>query len=251
MGKLNGKSAVVTGGSSGIGYATVEELKNHGAKVLFSGRNKESVTEASKKTGAIGVVSDQSDLSQIDKLVQLTGKELGKIDILVVNAGTFSMVPFQLVTEEYFDGMLDINLKGVYFTLQKFLPVLNDNASVVLISAAGTKSTGATGTSVYYITRAAINSMVRILCVELATRGIRINAVLPAAIDTPIFHKIGLPEDTLTYLMGTIKEAIPLKKIGKPQDIAHLVAFLASDEASFISGSEYMIDGGLSRKPIF
>lgn len=248
---MKGKTAVVTGGNSGIGYATAEELVKQGAKVLFTGRKQDLVSNAAKMLNAIGVVSDQSDLSQIDKLVTKVSQELGKVDILFVNAGTISIVPFELVTEKFYDGFMSVNLKGVFFTVQKFLPLLNDNASIVLMSAGGTKSTGATGTSVYYITRAAINSMVRSLTVELAPRGIRINAILPAAIETPIFNKIGLPEDALPNLLGTLKEAIPLKRIGSPSDVANLVIFLASDKASFISGSEYMIDGGLARKPIF
>lgn len=251
MNKLENKTAVVTGGNSGIGYATVDELRNLGAKVLFTGRRQESVEEASGKLGAIGVVSDQSDLFQIDKLVKKATEELGKVDILVINAGTFAIVPFELVTEEFYDSMMNINQKGVFFTIQKFLPILNDNASIVLISAGGTKFSGAAGTSVYYTTRAAINAMVRSLTVELAPRRIRINAILPAAIETPIFNKIGLPAEVLPNLMETLKESIPLKRIGTAADVAHLVTFLASDRASFINGSEYMIDGGLSRKPVF
>jgi NAD(P)-dependent dehydrogenase (short-subunit alcohol dehydrogenase family) len=251
MENLKNKTAVITGGNSGIGYATAQELIKQGAKVLITGRKEEAVSDAAKRLNAIGVASDQSSLSQIDQLVKRTSEEFGKVDILFVNAGTINIIPFESVTEEFYDGFMNINLKGVFFTIQKFLPVLNDHASIVLMSAGGTKSTGAVGTSVYYITRAAINSMVRSLTIELAPRGIRINAILPAAIDTPILSKMGLPEEVLPHLMGTLKEALPLKKLGTAEDIANLVAFLASDRASFINGSEYMIDGGLARKPIF
>ena len=244
------KTAVVTGGNSGIGYATVEALKDLGAKVLFTGRKQHLVAAAAKKLGAIGVVSDQSELSQIDELVKTTSEAFGKVDILVVNAGIFSIVPFELVTEEYYDHMNNINQKGVFFTIQKFLPILNDHASIVLISAAGTKSAGPMGTSVYYTTRAAINAMVRSLCIELAPRRIRINAILPGAIETPIFNKLGLPEEVLANVMGSLKESVPLKKIGTAADVAQLVTFLASDNAAFINGAEYLIDGGLSRKPV-
>jgi NAD(P)-dependent dehydrogenase (short-subunit alcohol dehydrogenase family) len=251
MKNLKGKTAVVTGGNSGIGYATAQELIDQGANVLITGRKHDQVMEAAKKLNAIGVTSDQSDLSQISKLVKKTSEEVGRVDILFINAGTFALVPFDQVTEEFYGDFLDSNLKGVFFTLQKFLPILNDNASVILMSAGGTKASGAVGSSVYYITKAAINSMVRSLAIELAPRGIRINAVLPAAIDTPIFSKFGLPEEALPDLMNSLKEAIPLKKIGSASDVASLVAFLASDGASFITASEYVIDGGLAVKPIF
>ena len=251
MNNLKGKTAVVTGGNSGIGYATAQQLIRQVAKVLITGRKHDQVMEAAKNLNAIGVASDQSDLSQITKLVKKASEDFGRVDILFINAGSFALVPFDHVTEEFYDDFLDANLKGVFFTLQKFLPILNDNASVILMSAGGTKASGAVGSSVYYITKAAINSMVRSLAIELAPRGIRINAVLPAAIDTPIFSKFGLPEEALPNLMNSLKDAIPLKKIGAASDVASLVVFLASDGSSFITASEYVIDGGLAVKPIF
>src|SRR5687767_6640151 len=251
MNNLNGKTAVVTGGTSGIGYATAQELIKQGARVLITGRKHDQVTDDARKLNVIGVVSDQSDLAQMAKLVKKTSDDLGKVDILFINAGSFALVPFDHVTEDFYDDFLDANLKGVFFTLQHYLPILNNNASVILMSAGGTKASGAVGSSVYYITKAAINSMVRSLAIELAPRGIRINAVLPAAIDTPIFSKFGLPEEALPNLMNSLKDAIPLKKIGTASDVASLVVFLASDGASFITASEYVIDGGLAVKPIF
>lgn len=246
---LQNKKAVVTGGSSGIGLAIVEELTRQGAKILFTGRREEAIADTAKKFNATGVASDQGDLAQIDELVQKTTAELGKVDILVINAGTFSIVPFDQVTEEFYDNMMRTSKKGIFFTIQKFLPILNDNASIILTSAAGSKGAGARGASVYYITRAAINSMVQTLSIELAPRSIRINAILPAAIDTPIFKSFGLPDEQLGMVLNKLKDTIPLKRLGTPKDVANLVAFLASDNSSFITGSEYMIDGGLSRNP--
>jgi NAD(P)-dependent dehydrogenase (short-subunit alcohol dehydrogenase family) len=158
-------------------------------------------------------------------------------------------MPFESVTEEFYESFLTPNLKGTFFTIQKFLPILNDNASIVLISAAGTVSTAARGASVFYIAKAGYNSLVRSLSVELAPRGIRINAVLPAAINTPIFQSFNLPDEVLAGMMEKLKQAIPLKRVGQPKDVANLVAFLASDDSSFISGTEYMIDGGMARNP--
>jgi NAD(P)-dependent dehydrogenase (short-subunit alcohol dehydrogenase family) len=249
MAQLDGKVAVVTGGTSGIGYASAEALIKQGARVLFTGRNKDSVAAAARKLGATGLVSDQSDLSQIDLLVKATSDTMQKVDILLVNAGTFKLVPFHLVSEEFYDGMMAINQKGVFFTIQKMLPLLNDNASIILMSAMGTKGAGARGASVFYLTKAAMNSMVRSLSIELAPRGIRINSILPAAIDTPIFEGMGVTGDALNQVKATLSDIIPLKRMGTPADIANLVAFLAADESSFITGTEYIIDGGLSRRP--
>lgn len=247
---MKGKTAVVTGGNSGIGYAAVEELKKSGAKVLFTGRKQSLVSEAAKKLDAIGVVSDQSDLSQIDKLVTKTNDELGKVDILVINAGVFNVIPFEMVTESVFDAISNVNQKGVFFTLQKFLPILNDNASVILTSALGATTNGAPATSVYNATRAALNSYVRSLSFELAPKGIRINSVSPGPIETPIFTKAGLPAEAMQGMAAAMQQKIPLKRFGTASDVAKLISFLSSDDSSFITGSEYLIDGGIGRVPV-
>lgn len=250
MKKLQNKTAVITGGNSGIGFATAQEFINQGAKVLITGRKQNLIDEATKGLGAIGVVSDQGNLTEIDKLIEKSKNELGKIDILVINAGIFSVVPFELVTEENYDSLMNINLKGVFFTLQKFIPLLNERASVILTSALGATTSGAPATSVYNATRAAVNSLARSLSFELAPKGIRINAVSPGPIETPIFGKVGLPAEALQQMAGAMQQLIPLKRFGTPQDVAKLIAFMASDDASFITGSEYVIDGGFGRVPI-
>jgi len=251
MKSLQNKTAVITGGNSGIGLATVKVFKDRGAKVLFTGRNPETVAAAAKETGTIGVVSDQSDLKQIEGLVKRTSQELGKIDILFVNAGTIKMIPFGQVTEEIFDQYIKINQKGVYFTIQKFLPILNDNAVILLMSGGGTKTLTTPGSSLNQQTKSAANSMVRTLTLELAPRGIRINAILPSAIETDLMKNAGVPEETIPKTYGKLKESIPVKRTGKAEDVANLVAFLVSDEASYINGVEYVIDGGFARKAVF
>jgi NAD(P)-dependent dehydrogenase (short-subunit alcohol dehydrogenase family) len=251
MRQLENKTAVITGGNSGIGLATVNVFKDRGAKVLFTGRNPETVAAAAKATGTIGVVSDQSDLNQIEDLVKRTSRELGKVDILFLCAGTLRIIPFEQVTEEIYDEYMGINLKGMYFTLQKFLPILNDNAAVFLMSGSGTKTYTFPGSSLKFQAASAVNSMVRTLTLELAPRGIRINGILPGAIETDVYKHAGLPEEAIPQIYKTIVAGIPLKRTGKAEEVAQLVAFLASDEAAYINGVEYIIDGGLARKAVF
>jgi NAD(P)-dependent dehydrogenase (short-subunit alcohol dehydrogenase family) len=249
MKRLENKVAVITGGNSGIGFATAQEFINEGAKVLITGKSEKLVSEAANQLGAIGIVSDQSKLSQIDDLIDNTREQLGKLDILVINAGIFSVVPFEAVSEENYDSILNVNLKGVFFTLQKFLPILNDNASVILISALGATTASVEGTSVYNATRAAVNSLTRSVSFELAPKGIRVNAVSPGPIETPIFGKIGLPMAQLAPMAEAIQQRVPLKRFGTATDVAKLILFIASDDASFITGSEYAIDGGIGHIP--
>lgn len=251
MKRLDNKTAVITGGSSGIGLATVRLLKERGAKVLFTGRNQETVSSVAKSTGTIGVVSDQSDLTEIDKLVQAVSQNLGNVDILFINAGTLKMMPIEKVTEEIYDEFVNINQKGIYFTIQKFLPILNDNAVIILISGGGTKALTPPGSSLHIQAKSAVNSMARTLTLELAPRGIRINVILGAAIETDLMKHAGVPDEAVSKTYEKLKEIIPVKRTGKAEDIANLVAFLVSDEASYITGAEYVVDGGFARKAVF
>ncbi len=251
MKSLQNKTAVITGGNSGIGLATVKLLKERGAKVLFTGRNPDTISSVAKSTGTIGIVSDQSDLGEIDKLVKITLQELGKVDILFINAGTLLMAPIEKVTEEMYDQFIKINQKGIYFTIQKFLPVLNDNAAIILISGGGTKTLTSPGSSLHIQAKAAVNSMARTLTLELAPRGIRINVILGSAIETDLMKHAGVPAEAVTQTYKKLAEIIPVKRSGKAEDVANLVAFLASDEASYINGVEYVVDGGFARKAVF
>jgi NAD(P)-dependent dehydrogenase (short-subunit alcohol dehydrogenase family) len=246
---LNGKVAVVTGGNSGIGYASAQKFKANGAKVIITGRSSEKVKDAAEQLGVKGIVADVGSLSAIDNLVKQVKEEFGKVDILFVNAGIFSPAPIGQISEEMFDNQMGINFKGAVFTTEKFLPILNDGASIINLSSVNAY-TGMPNTAVYAASKAALNSYTRTAATELASRKIRINSVNPGPVSTPIFSKTGMPEDQLNGFAEAMQNRVPLKRFGQPEDIANLVAFLASDDASFITGSEYNIDGGININPL-
>ena len=249
MGKLDGKTAVVTGGNSGIGYATAQKLKESGATVIITGRNPEALEKAAKEIGAVGLVADQANLGDIDSLVERAEEELGGVDVLFINAGIAAFAPVEQLTEEQFDATMNINFKGAFFTLQKFLPILRDGASVINLSSINAY-TGMPNTSVYAASKAALNSLTRTAAYELAPRKIRVNAVNPGPTNTAIFSKLGMPDEAVQEFASAMQNRIPLKRFGEPEDVATLVAFLASDEASFITGAEYNIDGGTNLNPL-
>lgn len=249
MGKLDGKVAVVTGGNSGIGYATAAKLKADGAKVVITGRDAGRVKNAADELGVTGIVADVKDLSAIDALVNEVKSTLGNVDVLFVNAGIFAPAPVGQISEEMFDNQIGINFKGAVFTTEKFLPILNDGASIINLSSVNAY-TGMTNTAIYGASKAALNSYTRTAATELAPRKIRVNAVNPGPVSTPIFGKTGMGEEQLNGFAQAMQERIPLKRFGQPEDIANLVAFLASDDASFITGSEYNIDGGINVNPL-
>jgi NAD(P)-dependent dehydrogenase (short-subunit alcohol dehydrogenase family) len=242
--QLEGKIAVVTGGNSGIGYATAKELVAQGARVVITGRNKETLASAAAELNAIGIVSDQSNLKAIDALVAQVKEEFGAIDILFVNAGIAAFHPIEQVTEEHFDGILNINFKGAFFTLQKFIPILKEGASVTFLSSLNA-TTGMANSSVYAASKAALNSLVRAASIELSNRQIRVNSVSPGPINTPIFGKLGLDEESINGLAQAMQNAIPLKRFGTVEQVAKIVAFLSSEDAAYTTGSDYPIDGGL------
>jgi NAD(P)-dependent dehydrogenase (short-subunit alcohol dehydrogenase family) len=240
------KNALVTGGTSGIGLATAKELLTQGASVVITGRDTRTVESIAREVGAVGIVSDQSSLSDMDALVKETTRRFSTLDILVLNAGIYSIVPFGEITESNFDAVMDINLKGVFFTLQKFIPILNKGASVIVVSSVAAYSTPGPGHAVYSATKAAVNALVRSVSYEVASKGIRVNAVCPGPTATPVFAKVGVPEEMATM----IQNRIPLKRFGASADIARLISFMSSEDGSFITGSEYVIDGGLLNVPI-
>ncbi len=248
MKRLEGKVALVTGGNSGIGLATAKRLQEEGAKVAIAGRSKKTLDEAVKSIGN-GVVAVQADVAKftdIDKLYAEVSRKLGKIDVLFVNAGVAKFAPLAETSESTYDENFDINIKGAYFTIQKALPFLNDGASIILnTSVAG--STGASGASAYSATKAALRSLARTAASELVGRGIRVNAVAPGPIVTPIFDRTGLSKEAFDEFAKEIIANVPMKRFGQPEEVAGAVAFLASQDASYITGVELNVDGGYGK----
>lgn len=249
MRSLNGKLAVVTGGNSGIGYASAQKMKEQGATVIITGRDASKVAIAAQELGVKGIVADVSDLSAIEELVIQVKNEFGNVDILFVNAGIFQPAPVGQISEEMFDHQMGINFKGALFTTEKFLPILNDGASIINLSSINAY-TGMPNTAVYAASKAALNAYTRTAATELAPRKIRINSVNPGPVSTPIFGKTGMGEEQLNGFAEAMQSRVPLKRFGQPEDIANLVSFLASEDASFITGSEYNIDGGINLNPL-
>jgi NAD(P)-dependent dehydrogenase (short-subunit alcohol dehydrogenase family) len=242
---LANKVAVITGGNSGIGYATAKEFVEKGARVIITGRNKDSVAKVAQELGVTGIVSDQSNLDQIDSLVAEVKAQFGKVDILFLNAGIANFSPVETATEAHFDGIMNANVKGVYFTVQKFIPILNDGASIVFNTSINAVL-GMPDSGVYSASKAAIISLNRVLARELASRKIRVNAVSPGPVATPLYDKLGLTEAEVNGFGTVLGERILLKRFARSEEIANAVRFLASDDASFITGTELTVDGGLT-----
>jgi NAD(P)-dependent dehydrogenase (short-subunit alcohol dehydrogenase family) len=248
MKRLEGKVAVVTGGNSGIGLATAIRFQEEGAKVAILGRSKKTLDEAVKTigNGVLAVQGDVSNFADVDKLYAEVAKKLGKIDVLFVNAGVAKFVPFAETSESTYDEQFDINIKGAYFTIQKALPLLNDGASIILNTSVVDQK-GTVGASAYAATKAALRSLARTTAAELAGRGIRVNTVAPGPIVTPIFGRTGLPPEAFDEFAKGITAQIPMKRFGQPEEVAGAVAFLASQDASYITGVEINVDGGLGQ----
>lgn len=248
MGKLDSKIAVVTGGSSGIGYAIAERFIKEGAKVYITGRRIAELEAAARALGdaARAVQSDVSNLDSLDRLFAAVREEHGRLDVLVANAGVIAASPIRAASEEHFDSMFDINVKGTYFTVQKALPLMRSGGSVILVSSClATK--GFPGHSVYNATKAAIRSLVRTAAAELVSDGIRVNTLSPGPVDTPIIEgQVGSPEAAEAFRKQAATH-VPLGRIGRPEELAAAALFLASDESSFSTGIDLVIDGGMTQ----
>ena len=248
MGKLEGKTALVTGGTTGIGLATVKQFVKQGAYVFITGRREPELAAAVKEIGknVTGVQGDVSNLADLDRLFAQIQREKGKLDVVFANAGVARYAPFGRITEEFYDSIFDINVKGVLFTVQKALPLLPDGASIILNSSiVGSK--GLSSNSVYSATKAAVRSLARTWTTDLKDRRIRVNATSPGSIDTPGLSDLLASSDTGEQRKKMITTAVPLGRFGTPDEIATAVVFLASDDSSYVTGAELFVDGGFAQ----
>jgi len=246
MGRYEGKTAVVTGGSTGIGFATARILAAEGATVIITARDAGAVAAATKELGAKaqGLVSDTSRFADIEALAAKVGT-LGKLDFLFINAGIAQFVPTEQVTEAHFDETMDVNTKGAYFTVQKLLPFLQSGSSIV-INTSILDQKGFPATTVYAASKAALRSLTRAFAAEFAPKGIRVNAVCPGPISTPIYEKLGMSKEIQTGFEGQMREMNPMKRFGAPEEVAKAALFLAFD-ATYTTGAELPVDGGVSQ----
>lgn len=246
MDNLTNKVVVITGGNSGIGYAAAREFRLRGAKVVVTGKRQHAVDEAAKKLGVTGLLADQADLNQLDQLVTDIKSAHGNVDVLFINAGVAFFAPIVHTSEAQFDTMVNVNFKGSFFTLQKFLPVLNDGASVIFLTS-GNTALAMENSSVYSASKSAVSHLAKIAAKELAPRNIRVNTVNPGPTETEMQGKFGMDEPTLKGMKEMIIRQVPLGKMGVPEDVAKLVAYLADNTvSSFITGAEFFIDGGMA-----
>jgi NAD(P)-dependent dehydrogenase (short-subunit alcohol dehydrogenase family) len=248
--RLDGKIAVITGGNSGIGLATAQRFAQEGAYVFITGRRQNELDKAVKQIGknVTDVQGDISNLADLDRLYDTVKQQKGRIDILFANAGVADVAPLGSITESHFDKIFNINVKGLLFTVQKALPLFQDGGSIILTSSVG-GSKGFEGVSVYSATKAAVRSFARSWTVDLKHRKIRVNAVSPGMISTPMLsgQGMGLSEEQVEQFKTSVLNNVPLGRVGNPDEIAKAVAFLASDDSSYITGIELFIDGGLAQ----
>src|SRR6266851_1789675 len=248
MKRFENKVAVVTGGNSGIGLATAKRLHEEGARLAIVGRNAQTLEEAARTIGdgVLAVQADVTKLSEIDRLYGTVTQELGQIDVLFINAGVGKFAALVNTSESLYDELFAINTKGAYFTLTKAIPYLNDGASIILIALAPINPPWRRpGTSAYSAAKAALRAVAQTAAVELAPRGIRVNVVSPGPILTPIFQQAGLSPEKTRERLDQMSAAVPLSRLGKPEEVASVVAFLASSDASYITGEEIHVDGGM------
>ncbi|HEY2497810.1 MAG TPA: SDR family oxidoreductase [Candidatus Angelobacter sp.] len=248
MGKLEGKIALVTGGTSGIGLATAKHFVNEGAYIFITGRRDAELAAAVKEIGrnVTGIKGDVSNLSDLDRLFAQIKREKDRLDIVFANAGVAKYAPFGKITEELYDSIFDTNVRGLLFTVQKALPLLADGASIIL-NASMVASKGLASNSVYSATKAAVRSFARTWTTDLKDRRIRVNAVSPGSVDTPGLSDLLASSETGQQRLKMLSTAVPLGRLGKPDEIAKAVVFFASDDASYITGAELFVDGGFAQ----
>ena len=248
MHRLGGKIGLITGGTSGIGLATAKQFVNEGAYVFITGRREPELAAAVKEIGrnVSGVQGDVSNLADLDRLFEQIRKEKGKLDVVFANAGVAKYAPFGKITEEFYDSIFNINVKGLLFTVQKALPMLPDGASIIL-NASIIASKGFSSNSVYSATKAAVRSVARTWTTDLRDRRIRVNAVSPGSIDTSGLSNLLASSETGAQRKKLISSMVPLGRFGTPDEIAKAVVFLASDDSSYVTGTELFVDGGFAQ----
>jgi len=249
MKKLEGKIALITGGSSGIGLATAQRFVAEGAYVFITGRRQEELNAAVKLIGqqVTGVQGDVANLADLDRLYEQVRQQKGHLDIVFANAGgSNGMVPLDAITEEHFDKVFNINVRGLLFTVQKALPLLRDGSSIIL-TASTTGSKGAAAFSVYSASKAAVRSFARTWTMDLQARKIRVNALSPGPTETPGVTRLGDTPAQKQFVKDYIVANVPLGRLGQPDETAKAAVFLASDDSSFITGIELFVDGGVAQ----
>ena len=248
MGKLGGKTALVTGGTSGIGLAAAKALAKEGAHVYITGRRGPELAAAVKEIGSnvTGTQGDVSKVKDLDRLFERIKDEKGKLDILFANAGIAKYASLGSITEELYDSIFDINVKGVLFTVQKALPLMPEGASIILVSSV-VGSKGLSSNSVYSATKAAIRSFARTWTTDLKSRRIRVNAISPGTIDTPGLNDLLASGEAGEQRRKMVASAIPMGRFGRSDEVASTVVFLTSDESSYMTGSELFVDGGFAQ----
>jgi NAD(P)-dependent dehydrogenase (short-subunit alcohol dehydrogenase family) len=248
MGKLDGKIALVTGANSGIGLATAKRFVSEGAYVFITGRREAELAAAAREIGknVAGVPGDVSNLGDLDRLFTRIKQDKGRLDVLFANAGVATLAPFGTITEEFYESIFSVNVKGLLFTVQKALPLMPDGASIIL-NASIVGSKGLPANSVYSATKAAVRSFARTWTTDLKSRRIRVNAVSPGSIDTPGLSQLLGNNEAGQQRLKMISSSIPLGRLGIPDEIAKAVVFLASEDSSYITGIELFVDGGFAQ----
>jgi NAD(P)-dependent dehydrogenase (short-subunit alcohol dehydrogenase family) len=251
MKRLEGKVAVITGGNSGIGLATAQRFVEEGAYVFITGRRQNEVDSAVKQIGknnnnVTGVQGDVSNLADLDRLYDTVKQQKGRIDVLFANAGIIELAPLGSIIESHFDKIFNINVKGLLFTVQKALPLFQDGGSIIL-NASINSSKGIETSTVYSATKAAIRSFARTWTVDLKHRKIRVNAISPGPIDTPIFYSAVQTEEEIEQIKAGLVAIVPMGRMGSPDEVAKAVSFLASDDSSYVTGIELFVDGGMAQ----
>jgi NAD(P)-dependent dehydrogenase (short-subunit alcohol dehydrogenase family) len=247
MKRFDGKTAVITGGNSGIGLSVAKAFAREGASVVITGRDEASLSSAAKEIGggALALRVDATKMSDLDALMAQVHSKFGKIDALFANAGVGKFVPFEQVTEAFYDEIMNVNVKGVFFTVQKALPLLGPGSAVVL-NASINGHKGMPGTTVYGASKAAVLNMVRTMSADLVSRGIRVNSISPGPIESALLSRLGMPDEQLKQTKDWIRGQVPIKRFGTGEEIAEAVLYLCSPGAGFTIGADLVIDGGMT-----